>query len=88
MATTQRSTPTRTRPTPSCTWLRRSVFFLSSHALDETHTFLLPRRSSASLLLPDEQHHMDSFDIQAFFHLHDLNRCVPLTLYSHLRRFR
>lgn len=25
-------------------------------------------------LYPSNQHHMDSFDIQAFFHLHDLNR--------------
>ena len=43
---------------------------------------LSPLRTPAHALLL--QHHMDSFDIQAFFHLHDLNRSVSLLALSSL----
>lgn len=49
-----------------------------------THSRSLPLCPPTRLL--GVQHHMDSFDIQAFFHLHDLNRCVTHThTHSHTR---
>jgi hypothetical protein len=30
------------------------------------------------------EHHIDSFDLRSFFHLHDLNRFVSFRLMNHL----